>query len=150
MTEKIRECHLSRSAFVYIRQSTLQQVRNNTESSRRQYALEGRAKELGFKTVVVIDEDLGISGTGNRGRPGFAKLLTAVCGGEVDGRPRKKSGRRLPMEQWAVLIRDHHAGYITWERYVKNLELLKSNSVKAHAVRAGAPPRSAGFQTGFH
>src|ERR1051325_2298391 len=83
MTEKISERHLSRSAFVYIRQSTLQQVRNNTESSRRQYALAGRAKELGFQKVIVIDEDLGISGTGNRERPGFAKLLTAVCGGEV-------------------------------------------------------------------
>ena len=78
MTDKIHEKHLSRSAFVYIRQSTLQQVRNNTESSRRQYALEGRAKDLGFKTVVVIDDDLGISGTGCRERPGFARLLAAV------------------------------------------------------------------------
>lgn len=322
MNDKITERHLSRCAFVYIRQSTLQQVRNNTESSRRQYALQGRAKELGFQKVVVIDEDLGISGTGNRERPGFAKLLTAVCGGEVgavfaleasrlarnnrdwhhlidlcvltetivvdaegiydprslndrmllglkgtmsefeigilrqraqeayrqkvqrgevmtmvpigyercgetgieitpdrqiqeavrtlferfeavgtlrqvllwyheeqirfprrrrrlgvdeidwrlpdyqhllrliknptyagafaygksraqtnlvEGRPRKKYGRRVPMEQWPVLIKDHHAGYITWERYVKNLELLKSNSAKSHASHTGAP-----------
>src|SRR5580658_5293105 len=83
MIDKISERHLSRSAFVYIRQSTLQQVRNNTESGRRQYALEGRAKELGFNTVVVIDEDLGISGTGSHERPGFARLLAAVCNGEV-------------------------------------------------------------------
>ncbi len=83
MSDKINERHLNRSAVVYIRQSTLQQVRNNTESSRRQYALEGRAKELGFKNVVVIDEDLGISGTGSRERPGFARLLAAVCDGEV-------------------------------------------------------------------
>ncbi len=83
MIDKINEHHLSRSAFVYIRQSTLQQVRNNTESGRRQYALEGRARDLGFKTVVVIDEDLGISGTGSHERPGFAKLLAAVCNGEV-------------------------------------------------------------------
>jgi DNA invertase Pin-like site-specific DNA recombinase len=83
MIDKINDRHLSRSAFVYIRQSTLQQVRNNTESGRRQYALEGRAKDLGFKTVVVIDEDLGISGTGSHERPGFAKLLAAVCNGEV-------------------------------------------------------------------
>ena len=332
MIDKISERQLSRSAFVYIRQSTLQQVRNNTESSRRQYALERRAKELGFKRVVVIDEDLGISGTGNRERPGFAKLLTAVCGGEVgavfaleasrlarnnrdwhhlidlcvltetividaegiydprllndrmllglkgtmsefeigilrqraqeayrqkvqrgevmtmvpigyercgetgieltpdrqiqealrtlferfeavgtlrqvllwyheeqirfprrrrrhgvdeidwrlpdyqhllrllknptyagafaygksrsqtslvDGRPRKKSGRRLPMEQWSVLIKDHHAGYITWERYVKNLELLKSNSTKAHAVHTGAPRGGSAMLSGL-
>ena len=83
MIDKFNERHLSRSAFVYIRQSTLQQVRNNTESSRRQYALEERARDLGFKTVVVIDEDLGISGTGSHERPGFAKLLAAVCNGEA-------------------------------------------------------------------
>jgi DNA invertase Pin-like site-specific DNA recombinase len=83
MSDKINERHLSRSAFVYIRQSTLQQVRNNTESGRRQYALEGRARELGFQSVVVIDDDLGISGTGSRERPGFARLLTAVCNGDV-------------------------------------------------------------------
>jgi DNA invertase Pin-like site-specific DNA recombinase len=82
MIDKINDHHLSRPAFVYIRQSTLQQVRNNTESGRRQYALEGRARDLGFKTVVVIDEDLGISGTGSHEQPGFAKLLAAVCNGE--------------------------------------------------------------------
>lgn len=332
MIDKISERHLSRSAFVYIRQSTLQQVRNNTESSRRQYALAGRAKELGFQKVIVIDEDLGTSGTGNCERPGFAKLLTAVCGGEVgavfaleasrlarnnrdwhhlidlcvltetivvdaegiydprvlndrmllglkgtmsefeigmlrqraqeayrqkvqrgevmtmvpigyercgetgieltpdrqiqealrtlferfeavgtlrqvllwyheeqirfprrrhrhgvdeidwrlpdyqhllriiknptyagafaygksrsqtslvDGRPRKKSGRRLPMERWPVLIKDHHPGYITWERYVKNLELLKSNSTKAHAAHPGAPRGGSAMLSGL-
>lgn len=83
MSDKLNEGHLTRSAVVYIRQSTLHQVRNNTESGRRQYALAGRAKELGFKTVIVIDEDLGISGTGSRERPGFARLLSAVCNGEV-------------------------------------------------------------------
>ena len=325
MTEKITESHLSRSAFVYIRQSTLQ-VRNNTESGRRQYALEGRAKDLGFKTVVVIDDDLGVSGTGSHERPGFAKLLAAVCKGEVGavfaleasrlarnnrdwhhlidlcvltetivvdaegvydprllndrillglkgtmsefeigvlrqraqeayrqkvqrgevltmvpigyertesggmemtpdrqiqaaiyglferleamgtarqvllwywqeqitfprrlcrhgvtsidwhlpgyqqilrvlknptyagafahgksrgqttivaGRSRKTWGRRLPLEQWPVLIKDHHAGYITWERYMKNQEVLKANCTKAHAAHPGAP-RSGG------
>jgi DNA invertase Pin-like site-specific DNA recombinase len=83
MSDKIDQRHLSRSAFVYIRQSTLQQVRNNTESGRRQYALESRARDLGFGHVVVVDDDLGISGTGSQERPGFAKLLAAVCNGEV-------------------------------------------------------------------
>ena len=85
MNDKITSQHLERAAYVYIRQSTLQQVRNNLESGRRQYALEERARALGFKTVVVIDEDLGISGTGSRERLGFGKLLTAVCNGEVGG-----------------------------------------------------------------
>ena len=83
MTEKVQERHLNRAAFVYIRQSTLHQVRHNTESGRRQYALEGCAKELGFLTVVVIDDDLGKSGTGSHERPGFARLLAAVCNGDV-------------------------------------------------------------------
>lgn len=85
MNDKINSGHLERAAYVYIRQSTLQQVRNNVESSRRQYALEERARALGFKSVVVIDDDLGISGTGSRARPGFARLLGAVCNGEVGG-----------------------------------------------------------------
>jgi DNA invertase Pin-like site-specific DNA recombinase len=332
MIDKINDSHLSRSAFVYIRQSTLQQVRNNTESGRRQYALEGRAKDLGFKTVVVIDEDLGISGTGSHDRPGFAKLLAAVCNGEVGavfaleasrlarnnrdwhhlidlcvltetivvdaegvydprllndrmllglkgtmsefeigvlrqraqeayrqkvqrgevltmvpigyersgaggiemtpdrqiqeavrsvfqrfeamgtlrqallwyhqeqitfprrrryqgvttiewrlpdyqqllrilknptyagafahgksrvqtsiirGRSRKSYGRRVPLEQWPVLIKNHHEGYITWERYMKNLELLKANSTKAHGAHAGAPRNGSALLSGL-
>lgn len=332
MTDKISADHLSRAAFVYIRQSTLQQVRNNTESARRQYALEGRARELGFKTVVVIDEDLGLSGTGSRERPGFARLLAGVCNGEagavfaleasrlarnnrdwhhlidlcvltetvvvdaegvydprllndrmllglkgtmsefeigvlrqraqeayrqkvkrgevltmvpvgyertgvagiemtpdrqvqeairtlferfeamgtlrqvllwyhqeqitfprqhcrervreiewrlpdyqhllrilknptyagafahgrsrshtsiVGDRSRKISGRRLPMEQWPVLIKDHHAGYISWERYVKNLESLKANSTKAHGAHTGAPRHGSAMLAGL-
>jgi DNA invertase Pin-like site-specific DNA recombinase len=83
MNDKITAKHLERSAYVYIRQSSLQQVRNNQESRRRQYALEDRARELGFSNVVIIDEDLGVSGTGHRERPGFGRLLAAVCDGEV-------------------------------------------------------------------
>jgi len=85
MSDKISSQHLEHAAYVYIRQSTLRQVRNNLESSRRQYALEDRARALGFKSVAVIDDDLGISGTGSLERPGFAKLLAAVCNGEARG-----------------------------------------------------------------
>ena len=72
MTDKISAKQLERAAYVYIRQSTLQQVRHNLESNRRQYALRDRARELGFREVVVIDDDLGISGTGHYERPGLA------------------------------------------------------------------------------
>ena len=85
MTDKISVKQLDRAAFIYIRQSTLQQVRHNVESHRRQYALQDRARELGFEKVVVIDDDLGISGAGHRERPGFDRLLAAVCHGEVGG-----------------------------------------------------------------
>ena len=83
MNEKITEEHRGRSAYIYIRQSTLQQVQHNVESNRRQYALTERAKTLGFSSVIVVDDDLGISGAGTRGRPGFSRLLAAVCNGEV-------------------------------------------------------------------
>lgn len=63
----------------------MHQVRHNLESNRRQYELEARARELGFAEVVVIDDDLGVSGAGTRERPGFSRLLTAVCAGSVGG-----------------------------------------------------------------
>ncbi|MGA7901507.1 MAG: recombinase family protein, partial [Terrimicrobiaceae bacterium] len=83
MSDKISTKQLERAAYLYIRQSTLQQVRHNLESNRRQYALRDRAHELGFREVVVIDDDLGISGTGHYERPGFGRLLAAVCNGQV-------------------------------------------------------------------
>ena len=81
--EKIRPTHRQRAAYVYIRQSTLQQVRQHQESRRRQYALQDHARALGFSQVILIDEDLGISGSGSRERPGFGRLLTAVCEGRA-------------------------------------------------------------------
>ncbi len=332
MSDKITSQHLERAAYIYIRQSTLQQVRNNLESSRRQYALEDRARALGFRSVVVIDEDLGISGTGSRERPGFGRLLAAVCNGEVggvfaleasrlarnnrdwhhlidlcvltetivvdaegiydprllndrmllglkgtmsefeigilrqrareaynqkirrgevmtkvsigyvrsgatgiemtpdrevqeairgvflrfeqmgtlrqvflwyhqqqipmprlhvrdgvnsviwslpdyqhllrilksptyagafaygrtkshsrvvDGRSRKSGGHRVPLEQWEVLIKDHHPAYITWERYIENLKALASNRTKSHSAKSGAPREGSALLAGL-
>jgi hypothetical protein len=73
---KITPDHLSRSAYVYVRQSTPDQLANNPESRRRQYALATRARTLGWENVVVIDDDLGRSGGGTV-RPGFERLLAA-------------------------------------------------------------------------
>jgi DNA invertase Pin-like site-specific DNA recombinase len=72
--------HLARDAYVYVRQSTADQLLNNPESRRRQYALETRARTLGWENVVVIDDDLGRSGSGQL-RPGFERLLAAICAG---------------------------------------------------------------------
>jgi DNA invertase Pin-like site-specific DNA recombinase len=83
MTEKIRAEHLGRAAYVYVRQSTLHQVRHHREGQQRQYALADRARQLGFTQVVVVDDDLGVSGSGRQERHGFGRLLTAVCGGAV-------------------------------------------------------------------
>ena len=79
---KIGADHLRRRAYVYIRQSTLDQVHHNRESQRGQYALADRARELGWEDVEVIDEDLGRSGSGTR-RPGFERMLGGLCGGGV-------------------------------------------------------------------
>ena len=332
MNDKIGAKHLERAAYVYIRQSTLQQVRQNLESSRRQYALQDRARELGFQEVVVIDEDLGVSGAGHRERPGFGRLLAAVCDGRVgavlameasrlarnnrdwhhlidlcmltqtlvvdpegiydpgllndrlllglkgtmsefelgilrqraqeayrqkvlrgevltivpvgfvrghsnriemtpdrevqeavrrvfsdferfgtlrqvllwyhqekitipvarageagrptvwrlpnyqhllrmlknptyagafaygrtqcqtvlvEGRSRKHAGHRVAMENWQVLLKDHHAGYISWEQYLENQRVLKSNRTKSHNVSSGAPKRGSALLSGL-
>jgi len=79
---KITSDHLARSALVYVRQSTADQVLNHHESRRRQYALVERARALGWAAVEVIDDDLGRSGSGIA-RPGFEKLLAAICQGRV-------------------------------------------------------------------
>ena len=79
---KITSEHLARSAYVYIRQSTADQLVHNHESRRRQYGLVDRAWQLGWTTVEVIDDDLGRSGSGIT-RPGFERLLAAICEGRV-------------------------------------------------------------------
>ena len=83
MSEKIRPIHTERGARVYVRQSSMQQVRTRLERQRRQYDLRERAQLLGFQHVTLIDEDLGRSGTGSVERPGFGRLLTALCSGTV-------------------------------------------------------------------
>jgi DNA invertase Pin-like site-specific DNA recombinase len=77
---KVRSAHLQRNAYLYIRQSTLRQVMENTESTQRQYALRERALALGWGAdqVVVIDSDLGQSGASAADREGFQRLVTEV------------------------------------------------------------------------
>ena len=79
---KITTEHLARSAYVYIRQSTADQLTHNHESRRRQYGLANRARQLGWTSVEVIDDDLGRSG-GGVARPGFERLLAAICEARV-------------------------------------------------------------------
>jgi len=78
---KTTAMHRDRDAYVYIRQSTQDQVNNNLESKRRQYSLQNKARELGWSRVVVIDEDLGKSASGTTERTGFERLLSKVCQG---------------------------------------------------------------------
>src|SRR3954454_23596797 len=82
---KIRPVQLSRQAVVYVRQSSPHQVRNNRESSSRQYALVERAKTLGWpgKSVEIVDEDQARSATGSAHRQGFKTLLAEIGSGQV-------------------------------------------------------------------
>ncbi|WP_351237820.1 recombinase family protein, partial [Streptomyces sp. NPDC002133] len=77
---KVTREHLQRDAYLYIRQSTLKQVINNTESTTRQYALRNRAIALGWdhSQIIVIDTDQGQSGASAEGRDGFQRLVAEV------------------------------------------------------------------------
>lgn len=80
MHDKVTNQHLQRAAYLYVRQSTLRQVLENTESTQRQYALKEKARALGWgeTQVVVIDCDLGQSGASAAGRAGFQRLAAEV------------------------------------------------------------------------
>jgi DNA invertase Pin-like site-specific DNA recombinase len=82
---KITADHLRRCALVYVRQSTAAQVEHNHESTERQYRLVDRAIELGWKCdkVSVVDQDLGISGSGLAERSGFASMTAQVALGQI-------------------------------------------------------------------
>ncbi len=83
--QKITARHLSRQAMLYVCQSTLHQVLENTESTARQYALRERALALGWEAsrIVVIDQDLGQSGASAADREGFQRLVAEVGLGHV-------------------------------------------------------------------
>lgn len=85
MNPKIQRSHLDRRAVVYLRQSTMKQVFEHRESTARQYSLQQRALELGWREqdVEIVDEDLGQSGTSTEGRDGFTRLAENVAHGRV-------------------------------------------------------------------
>ena len=82
---KIGSVHRDRLAAIYLRQSSMAQVREHTESTTRQYGLADEAVRLGWarRDVLVIDTDLGVSGRWGVARAGFTELVGRVCAGEV-------------------------------------------------------------------
>ena len=85
VNQKVTASHLKRQAYCYVRQSTLKQVFENTESTKRQYSLRERAVALGWPVVqiVTVDSDLGETATSVADRKGFQKLMTEVSLGRV-------------------------------------------------------------------
>lgn len=97
-TLKIRPEHLSRNAVIYVRQSTLLQVRENIGSTSRQYDLVKRAQELGWEPagIQVIDQDQGQSGASSIGRDGFQWLVAEVGLGHVGAVLSRGASRAWP------------------------------------------------------
>ena len=127
MSIKITPDHLDRQAYVYVRQSTADQLLHNHESRRRQYALTDRGRALGWSEVVVVDDDLGRSGGGIE-RPGFERLLLAMCEGRV--------GIVLAVEVWVST----EAGSPT--NLLQSCEIARENSrcEGSRSAPIGTPP----------
>lgn len=85
MNPKISEQQQSKPAYIYVRQSTLAQVRHHQESTERQYALRKKALELGWSetSIRILDRDLGVSGAHTTGRADFKTLVADVSMGQV-------------------------------------------------------------------
>src|ERR1700745_1410537 len=83
--QKVKATHLKRNAYLYIRQSTLRQVFENSESTKRQYALRQKAVALGWREdrIIVLDSDLGQAGASAADREGFQRLVTEVSLGRA-------------------------------------------------------------------
>lgn len=85
VSDLVKPHHLDRRAVIYVRQSTQHQVLTNQESTRLQYALRQRARDLGWREadVEVVDADLGLSGATAADRQGFKDVVARVTLGEV-------------------------------------------------------------------
>jgi DNA invertase Pin-like site-specific DNA recombinase len=78
VSEKIKSQHLACKAILYIRQSSTYQVCHNLESQKLQYAMEARLRQLGWREIEVVDEDLGRSAAGTVARAGFERMVAEV------------------------------------------------------------------------
>ena len=103
MTAQVTLSHRQKTAYVYVRQSTMAQVRNHQESTERQYALKDKAISLGWPatSMQVLDGDLGISGATSSGRDDFKRLVAEVSLGEVAAQGKK----RMAAPDWARGLR---------------------------------------------
>jgi len=105
MNDKITERHLRRKAILYIRQSTHQQLQHNDESRRLQYGMQSRLRELGWRSVDVIDDDLGRSAGGAVERVGFQRLVAEVSLGGVGAVAARELSRfARNSREWQQLI----------------------------------------------
>jgi len=105
MSEKIQPQHLVRKAMLYVRQSSAFQVLHNQESSKLQYAMQARLRDLGFTEIEVIDEDLGRSAAGTVARSGFERMVAEVSLGRVGAVAAREVSRfARNSREWQQLV----------------------------------------------
>lgn len=105
MSDRIRPAHLDRKAILYVRQSSHYQVMHNEESRRLQYGMKSRLQTLGWQTIDVIDEDLGVTATGTAVRTGFDRMVAEVCMGEIGAVAARELSRfARNSREWQHLI----------------------------------------------
>ena len=105
MNDKIQAQHLERKAILYIRQSSVYQVNHNLESQKLQYAMEERLRQLGWREIEVVDDDLGRSAAGTVTRAGFERMVAEVCLGQVGAVAAREVSRfARNSREWQQLI----------------------------------------------
>ncbi len=105
MSEKIHSQHLARKAMLYVRQSSAYQVAHNVESQKLQYAMQQRLRDLGWREIEVIDEDLGRSAAGTQTRTGFERMVAEVCLGRVGAVAAREVSRfARNSREWQQLV----------------------------------------------
>lgn len=105
MSEKIRPQHLNRKAVLYVRQSSAYQVAHNLESQKLQYAMQERLRQLGWREIEVVDEDLGRSAAGTVTRAGFERMVSEVCLGHVGAVAAREVSRfARNSREWQQLV----------------------------------------------
>jgi DNA invertase Pin-like site-specific DNA recombinase len=105
MSEKLKPHHLKRKAILYIRQSSAYQVAHNLESQKLQYAMQARLRDLGWREIEVVDDDLGRSAAGTVARAGFERMVAEVCLGKVGAVAAREVSRfARNSREWQQLV----------------------------------------------
>jgi DNA invertase Pin-like site-specific DNA recombinase len=105
MSEKLTARHLGRKAILYVRQSSAYQVSHNLESQKLQYAMQDRLRQLGWREIEVVDDDLGRSAAGTVLRAGFERMVAEVCLGKVGAVAAREVSRfARNSREWQQLV----------------------------------------------
>ena len=159
MSDKIKPQHLERKAILYIRQSSVYQVNHNLESQKLQYAMEERLRQLGWREIEVVGDDLGRSAAGTILRAGFERMVAEVCLGKVGAVAAREVSRfARNSREWQQLIEvcrvvdtvlidqetvytprqsnDHLLFGLKGSLHEYELDLLRQRSVEARRAKA--------------